>query len=88
MSANDGGPAFPTVPANFGYAGAMTLLKMGPRRKAWEKLKRSNDRLRRQIRQFNTDLASIKENNPNCRNLPINPIPLPQPLPPMPRWEE
>jgi hypothetical protein len=62
---------------------------MGPRRRRWEQIRKKQDRLMVKIRQFNQDLASVKENNPNCRDLPIDPLPpLLTPMPPMPPWEE
>jgi hypothetical protein len=68
----------------------MNQINQGPRRQAWERLKRQLDRLRSTIRQFNTDLASVTANNPSCRDLAVLPISedtLPE-LPPMPKWEE
>ena len=65
--------------------------EMGPRRRKWEKLKRNQDRLTLRIRRFNVDLASIKENNPECADLPIKPIVLAEALtllPPMPDWDD
>lgn len=60
----------------------------GPKRRWWERVKRRRDRLVRLIVQFNADLASAKQNNPACANLPVKPHPLPAELPPMPEWSE
>lgn len=61
---------------------------MGPKRMTWERLKRAHDKALARIRRFNIDLASAKQNNPNCTDMPIEPISPPEPLPPMPTWSE
>ena len=57
---------------------------------AWLRIRRRLESLRSQARQFNDDLASVKENNPACADLPIQPIDLLRlpPVPPEPPFEE
>ena len=54
----------------------------GPRHVAWLHLRRRLESIRSQCRQFNDDLASVKENVPACTDLPVQPIDLR--LPPLP----
>ena len=61
----------------------------GPRHVAWLRIRRRLESLRSQCRQFNDDLASVKQNNPACADLPVQPIDLRlAPLPPEPPFEE
>lgn len=61
----------------------------GPGHRAWLHIRRQMESLRSQARQFNDDLASVKENNPACADLPIQPIVDDSPdLPPEPPFEE
>jgi hypothetical protein len=59
----------------------------GPRHFAWRSLQRQRTLIKRAIDEFNVDLASIKENNPACRDLAIQPIMDDSPeLPPEPSY--
>lgn len=61
---------------------------MGPKRRQWERAKKSHDQLALLIVEFNRELASCEQNNPLCAGLPFEPHAMPEPLPRMPRWEE
>ena len=52
----------------------MNAIQEGPRHRAWRKMMAHVNRVKREVQQFNTDLASCKENNPACANLDIQPI--------------
>ena len=49
-------------------------LKEGPRHMAWRNLKDKLQHVRWKIEQFNSDLASVKQNKPACADLAIEPL--------------
>lgn len=59
----------------------------GPRRRAWEAMKRRQERIRWKIRQLYLDLNSYNDQHPG-HEISIGPRPVVPELPPMPKWEE
>lgn len=61
----------------------------GPRHRDWRRMRSICKRVLEEVRQFNRDLETVRQNTPGCANLPDEPIAeYWADIPPEPAWED